>query len=103
MGDLLDFQIGKIDSARMAGTTVTETAQLLGISRGTVSKVMTAYKKDSKNSSTKHKSGHSSSLSEISGKTLYCIVRKDHKTTAGRIRAELNEHLERSVSTKTIR
>ena len=79
MGDLLDFQIGKIDSARMAGTTVTETAQLLGISRGTVSKVMTAYKKDSKNSSTKHKSDRSYSLSEMDGKALYCIVRIDHK------------------------
>ena len=45
MGDLSYFQSGKIVSARMAGTTVVETAQLLGISRDTVYKVMIAYEK----------------------------------------------------------
>ena len=87
MGDLPDFQIGKIDSARMAGTTVTETAQLLGISRGTVSKVMTAYKKDSKNSSTKHKSGRTSCLSEMDRRALNHILRIYHKTITNKIRA----------------
>ena len=51
MENLSDFQIV---GAWMAGATVTETAQLLGISRGTVSKVMTAYEKESKTSSAKH-------------------------------------------------
>ena len=67
---------------RMAGATVTETSQLLWILRGTVSKVMTSYEKDSKTSSAKHKSGHSSSLSERDRRTLNRIVRKYHKTTA---------------------
>ena len=101
MGDLTDFQRGKIAGARMTGNTIAETAQLLGISRSTVSKVMAAHKKDSKDSSTTPKSSRSSSLSEI--KTINRINRIDHKTAAGKIRAELNEHLERSVSTKIIR
>ena len=87
----------------MAGATFTKTVQLFGISRGTVSKVMTAYEKEGKTSYAKHKSGRSSSLSERNRRTLNLIVRKDHKTTASRIMEELNEHLERPVSTKTVR
>ena len=64
---------------------------------------MTVYEKDGKTSSAKHKSGCSSSLSERDRRTLNLIVRKDHKTTASRIMEELNEHLERPVSTKTVR
>ena len=52
----------KVVGARMAGSTIEETAQLLRISRGTVSKVKTAYERDCKNSAAKHKSDHSSSL-----------------------------------------
>ena len=48
IGDLSDFQRGQNVSARLAGATVTETTQLLGISRGTVSKVMKAYEKEGK-------------------------------------------------------
>ena len=103
MGDLFDFQRGQIVGARIAGATIIETAQLLEISRGTVSKVMATYEKEGKTSSAKHKLGRSSSLSERDRRTLNCIVRKDHKTTASKITAELNEHRERPVSTKTFR
>ena len=67
----------------MAGATVTETAQLLRISKGTV---MRAYEKESKTSSAKHKSGRSSSLSERDRRTLIRIVRKDHNTTASKMK-----------------
>ena len=45
MGDLYDFKRGQTVSARIARATVTETAHLFGISRGTVSKITTAYEK----------------------------------------------------------
>ena len=82
MGDLSDFQMGQIVDARMVGATVTETAQLFGISSDTVSQVMTAYEKEEKTSSAKVKSGGSSSLFERDRRTLNHIVRKDHKTIA---------------------
>ena len=63
----------------MAGATITKTTQLLRISRGTVSKVMTTYEKEGKTSSAKLKSGRSSSLSERGRRTLNRIARKDHK------------------------
>ena len=59
---------------------------------------MTAYEKEGKTISTKHKSGRSFSLSERDKRT-----RKDHKTIASKITTELNEHLERPVRNKTVR
>ena len=48
MRNLSDFQRGQIVGARMTGTSVTETAQILGVSRGTALKVMTAFGKERK-------------------------------------------------------
>ena len=94
MGDLSDFQ-----RALLVGATVPETAQLLEISRSTISKIMTADEKVGKTSSAQHKSSRSSSLFKRDRRILNRNVRKD-KTTASKITAELNEHLERPVSTK---
>ena len=46
MVDLSDFKRGQIAGARMIGASVTNTAQMFGVSRSTVSKVMIAFKKE---------------------------------------------------------
>ena len=102
MADLSDFQRGQIVGARMAATSVTETARMLDVSRGTVSKVMTAFEREGKTSSAKHRSAQNSKLSERDLQTLNRIVREDRKTTALKITAHLNENLQNPVPTKTV-
>ncbi|XP_076031981.1 uncharacterized protein LOC143019888 [Oratosquilla oratoria] len=103
MADLSEFKRGQIVGPRMAGASITKTAELLGVSRGTISKVMTAFEREGKTSSAKHRSGPKLKLSERDRQTLNRIVRKDRKTPASKITAELNEHLQNPVSQKTVR
>jgi hypothetical protein len=60
MGDLSDFERGSIISARLAGIPVRKTDILLGISRATVSNVMSAYTNHGKTTSVKRNSGRKS-------------------------------------------
>ena len=64
MADLSDFKRIQIVGAGMVGASVTKTAQMLGVSRGTVLKVMIAFEKEKKTPSAKHKSGRKSKFSE---------------------------------------
>jgi IS30 family transposase len=43
MGNLSNFERGQIVCARLAGESVTKISTLLGVSRTTISKVMSAY------------------------------------------------------------
>jgi transposase len=86
-----------------AGPSMTTTATLLGISRGTVSKVMSACTNHGKAISAKKNSGRKSTLTERDCRALRRIVSENHRTTGAQVRAELNIHLEDPVSTKTVR
>jgi predicted transcriptional regulator len=57
MGDLFDFEREQIVGARVAGASVIKTATLLGVSRATVSKVMSAHTNHGKTISVKRNSG----------------------------------------------
>jgi predicted transcriptional regulator len=49
MGGLSDFERGQIIGERLAGASVIKATTLLGVSRATVSKVMSAYTSHGKN------------------------------------------------------
>jgi transposase len=59
---------------RLGGASVTKAATLLGVSSGTVSKVMSAYTHHGKTTSRKRNSWRKSSLTEIDHLTLRRIV-----------------------------
>ena len=63
MADLSDLKRGQIVGARMAGASVTKIDVLFGVTRSTVSKVMTAFKKEGKTSSLKQNSERKRKLS----------------------------------------
>jgi hypothetical protein len=60
MGDLSDFERGQIIDARLDGASVTKTTTLLGVSRVTISKVMSAYTNHGKTASVKRNIGQKS-------------------------------------------
>ncbi|KAG1666671.1 Microcephalin [Nymphon striatum] len=101
--DLFDFQTGKIVGAHLAEESVTETSKIVGGSRGTVSKVMTVYTVEGKTSSAKHRRGRNSKLDEMNSRVLKRMVKFNKKTTAAKITLELNGHLQRPASTKSIK
>ena len=102
---LSDFKRSQIAGVRVAGVSVTKTAELFGVVRCTVSKVMTTFEKEGKPpqwSKTRRKKEKENCL--IGDRwTLRRIVRKDHKNTAPKITADLDDHLENPVSLKTVR
>ena len=103
MADLSDNQRSQIVVARIAGTSVTKITELFGEARSAILKVMTAFEKVRKTSSQKQNSGRKQKLSDRDRRTLMQIVWKNHKNTASKMTAELNDHLENLVSPKTVR
>jgi CTP-dependent riboflavin kinase len=90
MGDLSDFEREQIVGAPFAGASVIKTVTLLGVSRATVLKVMSAYTNHRKTTSAKSNSGQKSTLTERGRRTLRRTVSRDHKTTAAQVTGQQN-------------
>jgi transposase len=73
MGDLSDFEIGQTVGSRLVGASVAETATLFGVSRATVSVVMSAYTNHGKTTSAKKNSGRKSKLIERDRRSLRSV------------------------------
>jgi predicted transcriptional regulator len=96
MGDVSDFELGQIVGASLAGISATKTATLLGVSRATVSMVMSAYTNHGKTTSAKGNTGRKLRVTERDHHICRRIVSRNDT-----IIEELNIHPEDPVSTKT--
>jgi transposase len=90
MGDLSDFERGQVVGTRLTGASMTKTAILLGVSRATLSKVMSAHTNHGKTTAAKKNSGRKSTLTEKDRRILRRIVSRNHITTAARVTGQQN-------------
>jgi transposase len=81
MEDSSDFERVQIVDARLAGVSLIKPAILLGVSRATVSKVMSAYTNHGKTTSAKRNSERKSTMTETDRRALRWIISKIHTTT----------------------
>ncbi len=65
--DLSDFERGMVVGARRAGLSISETADLLGFSRSTISKVYREWSEKEKISSERQLCGNALLMSEVRG------------------------------------
>ena len=104
MADLSDFKRGQVVGVRMAGACVTKTAELNYCSKEySLESNDSIWERRKKPFSLKKNSGRKRKLSDRDRQTLTRIVKKDHKNTALKITAELNDHLENPIPLKTVR
>ncbi|GFU92492.1 transposable element Tc1 transposase [Trichonephila clavipes] len=82
MCDLSDVKRGMVIGARLAGASVSRTANLVGISRTTVPRVMTAYTNLGKVSSAKHNTGRKLKLKDPDRRVLRRILAQNHGRVA---------------------
>jgi hypothetical protein len=88
------FQRGQTVGVHFAVASVTKMATVLGVPRAPVSKVLMTYTNHGKTSSAKRISGQKLKLSERDHQTLKRIESINHRSTAAKVIAELNIHLE---------
>ena len=103
MADLSAFKRDQILGARKASARVTKSIELFGATLSTVSKIMTAFEIEGKASSLKQNSRSKWKQSERDRWINTWIVWNDHKNTAPKITAEINDHLGNLVSPKIVR
>ena len=94
MGDLSDFQRGQIVSVCFAGASVTKTATLLCIQSSSFQSYGDIHTHHGRTSSAKRNSDQKPKLNERDHRTLKRIVSINHRSTAAKVTAELDIHLE---------
>ncbi|PNF36280.1 hypothetical protein B7P43_G06503 [Cryptotermes secundus] len=64
MSELTELERKQIVGARMMAASITKVAEAFGVSRGTLSKIMTSYRRTGKTASGKHQHGWKCVLSD---------------------------------------
>ncbi|GFX09604.1 HTH_Tnp_Tc3_2 domain-containing protein [Trichonephila clavipes] len=87
VADLSDFDRGQIVMARRLGTSISETAQLLGCSQSTVVSTYAKWMNDHETSSRRHGVGRPPTIKEKSRLRLSCMVKQNRSQTVAQLTA----------------
>jgi transposase len=101
--DLRDFERGMIVGSRRAGSSISQTAALLGFSRTAVSVVYREWRDKQKTSSQRQSSGRKQLVDKRGRMRLERIVQTNRRATIRQITAQYNSGVQNCISECTTR